>query len=86
MADARVQRSRHLREADRQAAYVACDGECWHCHQKLGRTFDADHIIPWSVGGENHAENLVASCANCNRRRQDLSIAEFDRLDIVPSR
>ena len=78
--------SRYLRPVDRKTAYKANQGRCWHCDKQLRGKFDADHIVPWSLGGANHADNLVPSCANCNRSRQDLSIAEFDRRDGVPSR
>ena len=28
-----------------------------------------DHLIPWSAGGTNEAENIVSSCSRCNSSR-----------------
>ncbi len=35
------------------------------------REFNADHIIPQSIGGSNHIDNLRLSCADCNHKRAD---------------
>jgi hypothetical protein len=49
----------------------------------------ADHVIPWSRGGETSMDNLVASCAPCNYGKADFTIEQisignpFDRPPIV---
>ena len=45
----------------------------YRCQLKLegckGVAEEVDHIIPVSKGGESIAENLQASCFNCNRKK-----------------
>lgn len=49
----------------------------------------ADHVIPWSRGGETTIDNLVASCASCNYGKAEYTIEQigisnpFDRPPIV---
>lgn len=43
---------------------------CHWCSLTLHRSFTHfDHVTPLSLGGQHTADNLVASCANCNMRR-----------------
>jgi 5-methylcytosine-specific restriction endonuclease McrA len=44
-------------------------GKCQEC----GSTgmLQYDHIIPWSLGGADTAENLRLLCADCNRLKSD---------------
>ena len=44
----------------------------WAC-QYCGTTgtLTVDHVIPRSKGGDSSWENIVASCAPCNRRKGD---------------
>jgi len=37
---------------------------CFYCKDELANTWD--HIIPYSLGGEDIRENLVPSCQKCN--------------------
>ena len=30
-----------------------------------------DHVIPWSRGGANTADNIQLLCGRCNRRKSD---------------
>ncbi|MGI8826328.1 MAG: HNH endonuclease [Chloroflexota bacterium] len=45
------------------------EGRCQEC----GGTemLQYDHIIPWSMGGADTAENLALLCAECNRLKSD---------------
>jgi 5-methylcytosine-specific restriction endonuclease McrA len=48
----------------------ARDGwECQYCGARTSLT--VDHVIPRSKGGDSGWENIVASCAPCNRRKGD---------------
>lgn len=43
---------------------------CRHCgRQGSERTLEADHIIPFSLGGVNDPSNLQTLCVKCNRRK-----------------
>lgn len=43
---------------------------CHWCSMSLQRSFTQfDHVLPLSRGGQHTADNLVASCANCNMSR-----------------
>jgi hypothetical protein len=35
----------------------------------MGVTFEIDHIVPRSAGGETRAKNLCLSCPPCNRHK-----------------
>ncbi|OYX43753.1 hypothetical protein B7Y94_00865 [Candidatus Saccharibacteria bacterium 32-49-12] len=49
----------------------------------------ADHVVPWSRGGETAMGNLVASCAPCNYGKADFTIEQIgisnplDRLPVM---
>ena len=51
------------------------DGCCHYC----GTAFpsEVDHVIPWSRGGSDDLENLVAACYRCNRDKSDLTPEEW---------
>ena len=38
----------------------------------------ADHVVPWSRGGETTIDNLVASCAPCNYGKAEYTIEQID--------
>ena len=53
-------------------------GGCWYCGATLTlRTVTADHIVPVQQGGQAVLENMVASCAACNREKGHKSLDEF---------
>ena len=79
---AKVQRRFHLRgmwisTADRVAIYVRDDYTCQLCGKKCiqddNKThpdhITLDHIIPYSKGGADTAENLRVACRSCNVKR-----------------
>ena len=47
---------------------------CQYCGDKDDLTFD--HLIPRSRGGTSSWDNIVASCAPCNRRKGDRLLPE----------
>lgn len=64
----RVPRDIHRRRITRKAVLAR---DAWTC-QYCGTTKPAltvDHVIPRSRGGKSIWENIVASCAPCNRRK-----------------
>jgi 5-methylcytosine-specific restriction endonuclease McrA len=64
----RVPRDAHRRKITRKAVLARDSWTCQYCgSRKPGLT--VDHVIPRSRGGESVWENIVASCASCNRRK-----------------
>ncbi len=65
----RVPRDSHRRKITRRAVFARDDWECQYCGARGSLT--VDHVIPRSKGGDSGWENIVASCAPCNRRKGD---------------
>ena len=64
----RVPRDIHRRRITRKAVLARDGWICQYCgSDRPGLT--VDHVIPRSRGGESVWENIVASCAACNRRK-----------------
>lgn len=52
--------------AQRKALYNSSEGRCQSCGKSLPENWHADHIIPFSKGGETHLANGQALCPSCN--------------------
>jgi 5-methylcytosine-specific restriction endonuclease McrA len=64
----RIPRDVHRRRITRKAVLARDEWMCQYCGTaKPGLT--VDHVVPRSRGGESVWENIVASCASCNRRK-----------------
>ena len=66
----RVPRDAHSRKITRRAIFARDRWTCQYCGQERGN-LTVDHVIPRSKGGGSDWENIVASCAPCNRRKGD---------------
>jgi 5-methylcytosine-specific restriction endonuclease McrA len=54
---------------------------CAYCHQPLtARSFSLDHAIPTSQGGTFSIANLHLCCNHCNKRKANLTSAQFLQL------
>ncbi len=63
---------RNLSTRERRIVYTRDRGHCRYCGQYVTiQEFHADHVFPWSRGGETTIENSVVSCADCNRAKSD---------------
>lgn len=63
-----IPRGAHGRKITRKAVLARDAWTCQYCgSRKPGLT--VDHVIPRSRGGKSVWENIVASCASCNRRK-----------------
>ena len=63
-----VPRDVHRRKITRKAVLARDAWTCQYCgRQAAGLT--VDHVIPRSRGGQSVWENIVASCAPCNRKK-----------------
>jgi 5-methylcytosine-specific restriction endonuclease McrA len=64
----RVPRDIHRRRITRKAVLARDGWTCQYCGSNKP-SLTVDHVIPRSRGGESVWENIVASCAPCNRRK-----------------
>ena len=65
----RVPRDTHRRKITRRAVFARDGWTCQYCGARSNLT--VDHVIPRSKGGVSSWDNIVASCAPCNRRKGD---------------
>ena len=65
----RIPRDTHKRKITRRAVFARDGWQCQYCGSRANLT--VDHVIPRSKGGTSTWENIVASCAPCNRRKGD---------------
>lgn len=55
---------------NRKNLFVRDEYRCQYCHLQLpGDVLTMDHVLPRSRGGPTSWENVVTSCARCNRRK-----------------
>ena len=67
-----------LTSKQREIIFNKTGGLCHVCGTKLDLTaFDADHVIPHSLGGENITDNYLPSCSHCNGYRWNYSPEEI---------
>src|SRR5438105_13146153 len=64
-----VPRDAHRRKITRRAVFARDSWTCQYCGSRSNLT--VDHVLPRSKGGMSSWENIVASCAPCNRRKGD---------------
>src|ERR1700710_10845 len=65
----KVPRDTHRRKITRRAVFARDGWTCQYCGARAQLT--VDHVIPRSKGGGSTWDNIVASCAPCNRRKGD---------------
>lgn len=59
----------------RVTLYLASDGKCAACGEELAPGWHADHVAPWSRGGETDVINGQALCPTCNLKKGDKGMA-----------
>ena len=69
VAYVRIPRDTHKRKITRRAVFARDGWSCQYCGARTSLT--VDHVIPRSKGGDSTWDNIVASCAPCNRRKGD---------------
>ncbi|TMK39166.1 MAG: HNH endonuclease [Actinobacteria bacterium] len=65
----RVPREARQRKITRRAVFARDGWSCQYCGS--GSNLTVDHVVPRSKGGSSTWDNIVASCAPCNRRKGD---------------
>jgi 5-methylcytosine-specific restriction endonuclease McrA len=63
----RIPRDTHRRKITRRAVFARDNWTCQYCGSRANLT--VDHVVPRSKGGISSWDNIVASCAPCNRRK-----------------
>ena len=64
----RIPRDVHRRKITRKAVLARDAYTCQYCGREASG-LTVDHVIPRSKGGRSVWENIVASCAPCNRKK-----------------
>jgi len=78
-----VPRDASRRKITRRAVFARDRWTCQYCGSRTNLT--VDHVVPRCKGGASNWENIVASCAPCNRRKGDRLLPHSDmRLQRVP--
>jgi hypothetical protein len=65
-----AKRSRSIPQDVKIAVAVRDEGLCQHCGTSTG-PMQYDHVIPYSVGGDNSVENIQLLCRRCNRAKSN---------------
>lgn len=60
--------------------YAKSLGRCWYCGSELApfSSWEVEHQIPRSKGGANDLSNLVAACRQCNSRKSNRDLSEYE--------
>jgi hypothetical protein len=62
--------SRTIPQDVKIAVAVRDEGLCQHCGTSAG-PMQYDHVIPYSMGGDNSVENIQLLCHRCNRAKSN---------------
>ena len=80
--DADLRREKARARALRQSAWWKrriATGICHYCRRAVGnRALTLDHVVPLIRGGRSVRGNMVASCKDCNSKKQSLLPWEWD--------
>src|SRR5881394_2928225 len=76
----RIPRDVHRRKITRKAVLARDAWTCQYCGREAHTGLTVDHVIPRSRGGQSVWENIVASCAPCNRKKGNLTPREARML------
>jgi 5-methylcytosine-specific restriction endonuclease McrA len=65
----------HFTSAEWRSLVEIHDGKCAYC--LVVAPLEVDHRIPLKRGGTNWIENILPACGQCNRKKGQLTEAEF---------
>jgi len=80
---------RKISTMERKAIWQRLGGRCGYCGAEVTlKDTQIDHIVPHRNGGSCDTENLIASCAPCNRRKGTSTVESFreqleNQLDVL---
>src|SRR5688572_18428957 len=58
-----------LTAAERGIVSKKTGGTCHVCGGRVGKKWQADHVVPHKLGGQAKVENYLPGCKECNRLR-----------------
>jgi Zn finger protein HypA/HybF involved in hydrogenase expression len=58
-----------IRKNIKKYLFEVQEGKCKKCHKELGRIYDVDHVIPFSISEDNSEGNLQLLCPNCHAEK-----------------
>src|SRR5262245_6303698 len=58
-----------LTPALRKQIWAKTGGTCHVCGGRAGKRWQADHVVPWKLGGTREVDNYLPICRECNRLR-----------------
>lgn len=58
-----------LTAAARATVFKKTGGTCHVCGGRVGKRWQADHVVPHKLGGQTTLENCLPICKECNRLR-----------------
>jgi 5-methylcytosine-specific restriction endonuclease McrA len=80
-ANLRINQRKQWSAAERKKIWTNSEKRCRYCGQFLdsytGDVMHVDHIVPVVAGGGDDIENLAASCATCNLKKNAKSEERF---------
>jgi HNH endonuclease len=53
----------------RKEIWAKIGGTCHVCGGRAGKRWQADHVVPWHLGGSRTADNYLPICRECNGLR-----------------
>lgn len=73
---------RYAERPDRAAILKRDEYRCRYCGPTAA-PLAVDHVMPFSRGGQNTHDNLVAACKSCNSRKKDRTPEEAG-MKLIP--
>jgi 5-methylcytosine-specific restriction endonuclease McrA len=65
----------------RREIYARDGGRCRACGLRVGRVWDAGHLVDRIVGGQDSLDNLVLMCQSCNRVKKPITRTRTEALE-----
>lgn len=69
--DSKLDPRRAFTAKQRRLIWRRDGGICFYCRKPAGADWQADHVLPWSMGGRTVIQNGVCACAACNNAKSD---------------
>lgn len=79
---------RHLSTKDRASIFAAGGGDCYLCGGKIaiGEAWEAEHPIPFALGGDDSVEALRPAHVKCHRAKTDQDVTRIAKAKRVAAK